>query len=155
MKAIACRGQALAELVIALVVILTLVTGVSTLATLCVKRQSLRRDIRAEAGREALTRSTRGWVETMYLSESRSDAFHRINAHAHLETYSPSLVSRLPTSSYTLAARDLPEEELGLRRVLREERVPLDAPFIRLIYAKDDVCLREEAAFPATSGLWR
>lgn len=148
------RGQALAELVVALVVILTLVTGVSTLATLCVKRQHLRRDIRAEAGREALTRATHGWAETTPRPESRSDPFHRINAHARLEDYSPALPSRLPSSNYTLAARDLPEEELGLRTVRRDEQIPLDAPFTQLIYPKGTIRLREEIAFPATSGLW-
>lgn len=147
-------GQALAELVIALVVILTLVTGVSTFATLCIKRQHLRRDIRAEAGREALMRATHGWAETTPRPESRSAPFHRINAYARLDEYSPALASRLPSSNYTLAARDLPEEELGLRNVRRDEQIPLDAPFTQLIYPKGTIRLREEVAFPATSGLW-
>lgn len=148
------RGQALAELVIALVVILTLVTGVSTLATLCMKRQLLRRDLRAEAGREALTRATQGWAESDPRPESRADPFHRINAYARLDEASPALTSRLPSSNYTLAARDLPEEELGLRPLLHEEVIPLDAPFTRLIYPKGTIRLREEVAFPATTGLW-
>lgn len=148
-------GQALAELVIALVVILTLVTGVSTLATLCMRRQHLRRDIRAEAGREALGRATHGWAETTLLPESRSDPFHRINAYARLDGYSPALASRLPSSNYTLAARDLPEEELGLRSVQRDERISLDAPFAQLIYPKGSVRFREEVALPAASGLWK
>ncbi len=145
----------MAELVVALVTILILVTGVSTLASLCQRRQSLRREVRAEAGREALTRSTQGWADTDLQPESRSAPYHRINAHTHLDEYAPALTSRLPASNYTLSSRNLPEEELGLRTVQREETVPLDDAFTRLIYPKGNLRLREEAAFPATSGLWR
>lgn len=149
------RGQAMAELVVALVVILILVTGVSTIATLCLRRQSLRQTVRAEAGKDALGRSTQGWVDTTPQPETRSNPFHRLNAHTHLEEYAPAPISRLPSSNYTLSARNLPKDELGLKKATREEVITLDAAFSELIYPKGSIRLREEAAFPATDGLWR
>ncbi len=149
-----CRGQALSELVIALVVLLILITGVATFSSLCIKRQRLRRDARGEAGREALTHTTQGWVENDITEEHRMGAFHRINAFAHLEEFSPALVSRLPSSSYTLAARMDAEEELGLHTERRTETIPLDNTFTDLIYPKGNVRFDESVTFPAASGLW-
>lgn len=147
-------GQALAELVIALVVLISLIIGVTTLTRLSLTQIRLRQDIRLEAGTEALTRATHGWVDPIPLPESRSAPEHRINAFTRLETFSPALTSRLPASSYTLAARDLPEQELGLRTVTETRRIPLDDAFARLFYPKGSLTLRETLTFPATSGLW-
>ena len=116
--------------------------------------EGLRHDVRLEAGEAALTRATAGWVDPAPAPETRSDPFHRVNAYARLDAYAPQPISRLPASNYTLAARDLPEGELGLQTETREERVPLEAAFIDLIYNKNSVLLRETAAFPAASGLW-
>ncbi len=148
------RGQALAELAVMLVVLIILVLGVCTLGDLALRQLRLRHDVRLEAGEAALTRATAGWVDPAPAPETRSDPFHRVNAYARLDAYAPQPISRLPASNYTLAARDLPEGELGLQTETREERVPLEAAFIDLIYDKNSVLLRETAAFPAASGLW-
>lgn len=149
------RGQAMAELAILLVVILILVLGATTLGNLSLQQLRLRHDVRLEAGIAALGRSTAGWVDPNPAPENRSDPAHRVNAYAHLEAYAPAPTSRLPASNYTLAARDLPDAELGLETETREKRVLLEDAFIDLIYNKNNVLLREEATFPAASGLWR
>lgn len=151
----ACAGQALAELTVALVVLVMLVVGVSTLARLCVRQQELRRDVRARAGVEALRRSTKGWVDEPQRIETRADRFHRINSVTRLDAFSPALTSHLPASHYTLAARDMPEGELGLKETQREEVIILDAAFVNLIYGKGTVRLSESVTFPAASGLWK
>ena len=148
------RGQAMVELVVGIICLLILVLGATTLAQLTHRQIRLRHDVRAEAGRDALTRSTEGWVNDVQTPETRSHPLHRVNAHTRLETFSPVLQSRLPSSSYTLAARDLPDAELGLDTVTREERVPLDQGFVDLIYGKDSALLRESVTFPAATGLW-
>ena len=148
------RGQAMVELVVGIICLLVLVLGATTLAQLAHRQIRLRHDVRAEAGRDALSRSTNGWVEDVQTPETRSHPLHRINAHTRLETFSPALQSRLPASSYTLAARDLPDAELGLDTVTREERIPLDQGFVDLIYGKDSALLRESVTFPAATGLW-
>ena len=145
----------MAELVVALNCLLILVLGATTLAQLAHRGLRLRHDVRLEAGREALARATHGWVNPTQAPETRSDPFHQINAHTRLEAYAPALVSRLPAGNYTLAARDLPLAELGLKAAEREERVPLDNAFISLIYRKPTVLLRKEAVFPAATGLWK
>ena len=147
-------GQAMVELVVGIICLLILVLGATTLAQLAHRQIRLRHDVRAEAGRDALTRSTDGWVDDVQTPETRSHPLHRVNAHTRLETFSPALQSRLPSSSYTLAARDLPDAELGLDTVTREERVPLDQGFVDLIYGKDSALLRESVTFPAATGLW-
>ena len=148
------RGQAMVELVVGIICLLILVLGATTLAQLTHRQIRLRHDVRAEAGRDALTRSTEGWVNDVQAPETRSHPLHRVNAHTRLETFSPALPSRLPSSNYTLAARDLPDAELGLDTVTREERVPLDQGFVDLIYGKDSALLRESVTFPAATGLW-
>ena len=148
------RGQALAELTVMLVVFLILIFGVTTLGSLSLRQLRLRRDVRLEAGETALSRSTAGWVDPNPAPENRSDPFHRVNAYTRLDAYAPEPTSRLPASNYTLAARDLPEGELGLTTETREERVLLEDAFIDLIYGKGTILLREEVAFPAASGLW-
>ena len=142
------------ELVIGIICLLALVLGATTLAQLTHRQIRLRHDVRAEAGRDALTRSTNGWVDPNQGPETRSDPFHRVNAHTRLENYAPTLASQLPSSSYTLAARDMPEAEIGHRTTAREERFPLDKAFIDLIYGKGSVLLRESTTFPAATGLW-
>lgn len=147
-------GQAMVELVVGIICLLILVLGATTLAQLAHRQIRLRHDVRAEAGRDALSRSTNGWVNDIQAPETRSHPLHRVNAHTRLETFSPALQSRLPSSNYTLAARDLPDAELGLDTVTREERVPLDQGFVDLIYGKDSALLRESVTFPAATGLW-
>ncbi|MEG2724439.1 MAG: hypothetical protein RR982_01135 [Kiritimatiellia bacterium] len=147
-------GQALAELTIALVVLVILITGVTQVVRLCLHQQFLRREVRAESGLAALTRSTEGWADETQRAETRSDPFHRINAFAALETFHPTLTSRLPSSNYTLASRDMPEAELGIKTMTREEAMLLDPTFAALIYGREKVRLRESVTFPATTGLW-
>lgn len=147
-------GQAMVELVVALVCLLALVLGATTLARLAHRGLRLRHDVRLEAGTGALGRATHGWVSPTQAPETRSDPFHRLNAHTRLDAYAPALVSRLPAGNYTLAARDLPLAELGLKAAAREARVPLDSAFVSLIYRKPSVLLRQEATFPAATGLW-
>ena len=147
-------GQAMVELVVGIVCLLILVLGATTLARLAHRQIRLRHDVRAEAGRDALARSTEGWVDAVQTPETRSHPLHRVNAHTRLETFSPALQSRLPASNYTLASRNLPDAELGLDTVTREERVPLDQGFVDLIYGKDSALLRESVTFPAATGLW-
>lgn len=149
-------GQAIAEFTILLMVFLLLMIGVATLARLSLRQIRLRGEVRREAGVKALSRKTEGWVQSLPPPpETRTHPFHRINALAHLENYTPALTSHLPTSSYTLAARDLPEAELGLEETVRSERILLDEPFIKLIYGKGTLLLRQSVTFPATSGLWQ
>lgn len=149
-------GQAIAEFAILLMVFLLLILGITTLARLSLRQIRQRGEVRREAGVNALSRKTEGWVQaTPPPPETRPHPFHRINALAHLENYTPALTSRLPTSSYTLAARDLPEAELGLEETVRSERILLDEPFIKLIYGKGSLLLRQSVTFPATSGLWQ
>lgn len=145
----------MAELTIMLVILLMLIAGVTTLGRLSVSQLRLRGEARAEAGAAALKRATAGWVEDTQNPENRSDPYHRVNAHARLEAYSPALASRLPASNYTLAARNLAEDELGMETETRRRSVPLDDLFIDLIYNKNTVLLREEVTFPATTGLWK
>ena len=149
----AAQGQAIAELTICLVTLVILILGVTLLAELSLKRLYLRRDVRLEAGTAALGRSTAGWVNDQRLPEGRANAYHQLNAYAQLERFSPVLPSRLPTSLYTLAARDRPEAELGLQTSRREERIPLDPAISTFLYPKASVLLREELDFPALSRL--
>lgn len=149
------RGQALAELAIALIVLVVLVVGTSALFDLGMSQVLLRRDVRAKAGEEALGRSTQGWLAAEQLPETRSDAFHRVNRYARLEEAKPALPSRLPAGNYTLAARDIAEAELGIEEARQEKEVLFDDTFARLVYPKGYVRLKESVSFPATSGLWR
>ncbi len=147
------KGQALAELTICLVIFVALILAVTMLSQLSIHQLHLRRDVRAEAGRDALTRSTQGWVSPTLQPEERSHAMHRVNAYARLDTFEPALPSHLPSSNYTLASRDMPEAELGLKTTSREELIPLDAAFTRLIYSKGSIKLSESVTFPAATGL--
>ncbi|MGN1325984.1 MAG: hypothetical protein ACI4YA_06570 [Candidatus Spyradenecus sp.] len=150
---VAAQGQAIAELTICLVTLVTLILGVTLLAELSLKRLYLRRDVRLDAGTAAIDRATAGWVNDQRLPENRSNVYHRLNANTQLERFAPALPSRLPTSLYTLAARDLPEAELGLETSRREERIPLDPAISTFLYPKASVLLREELDFPALSRL--
>ncbi len=149
------KGQAFSELVICIVIILTLILGITTFANLSLTQLSLKRDARAEVGVEALSRRTDGWVENAPNEESRSHPMHQINAYTRLHAFEPVLYSKLPTSNYTLAARDIPSADLGLHTRTFSERVPLDSFLIELFYYKPDVLLSERVTFPATRGLWR
>lgn len=151
----ATRGQALAELVITLVVLVTLVIGVATLAQVCLRQQFLHRDVRLNAGESALARKTTGWVDPVLGAENRSDTVHRINAYTHLEQYTPALTSRLPMSQYTLFSRVVSDGDLGLEETKLEQTYLLDEAFIRLIYGKGSITLRESLTFPSTSGIWK
>lgn len=156
-------GQAMAELVIALVTIVIIIVGTTTLSHITLSQIRLRRDVRAEAGEAALKRSTVGWVD---LNDSSNDSnsgsalAHRINSFNRLETFPMELSSQLPASNYTLSARNLANGELGLRTTRIQERIPLDSAFLSFIYNKPDasdsatLLLQEEAVFPATIGLW-
>lgn len=150
----AARGQALAELTIALVVLVILISGATTLANLCMKQELLQCSARLVAGEEAKNRVGNGVAEISPMPETRSDAFHQINALTYLERYSPALSSRLPISNYTLAAHDLPETDLRLKETTFSEIYFLDQPFIDLIYGKGTVTLRASVTFPAISNIW-
>ncbi len=149
------KGQALAELTICLIILITLILAVTTLSTLSRKQLHFRRDARLEAGTKALSESTQGWVKDEFVEESRSHPMHKVNAYAHLEMYQPVLPSTLPMSNYTLAGRDLPEAELGLFTVQRDEHILLDDSVMQFLYPKGIIRLRESVTFPATDGLWR
>lgn len=158
----------MAEFVIALVVIVILIVGTTTLAQLALTQIRLRRDARAEAGQEALNRSTVGWLESEDEQQSGQNHFRtpakRINEYTKLNTFSPELDSRLPASNYTLQARGLPTGELGLRTTRKSAVVPIDAAYTSLIYdnkliATDEegnagIRLNAEVTYPAASGLW-
>lgn len=146
-------GQALAELTISLVVLIVLILGVTTLIHICLRQQTLRRDARLQAGTEALSRGTAGWSEIPLFPENRSDPFHQINARTRLEEYAPALTPLTPSSNYTLASRDMPEAEIGLKETTLSEVVTLDQPFVRLIYQKGSVRLSETTSFPALTNL--
>ncbi len=146
-------GQALAELTIFLVIFIVLILAITTLSQLSLRQLFLRRDVRAEAGQEALTRSTQGWVDDTSLPEERAHPMHRVNAFTRLDLYSPALPSRLPSSNYTLAARAMPEAELGLKTTTLQDRFTLDPTFTNLLYPKGTLLLRESTTFPATNGL--
>ena len=146
-------GQALAELVIALVALVVLILGITTLGRLCLRQELLQRDTRVKAGESALQRSTQGWADAHPLPETRSESFHRINAFTRLDQYAPTLTSQLPMSNYTLSARTFPEDDLGLEETTLKQSFLLDEGFIQWIYGKGSVTLRSAVTFPALSGL--
>lgn len=147
-------GQALAELVIALLTFVILIIGVTTLTRLSLTQLTLRKTVRLEAGTKALNRSTAGWTDSDHQAEVRPATEHRLNAYTRLERYTPALLSHLPASNYTLSARNFPENELGLRETNLTKIIPLEDAFIQLIYPKSSVRLTETLSFPATDGLW-
>ena len=147
-------GQALAELTISLVVLIILILGATTLIHICLRQQTLRRDARLQAGTDALSRGTVGWSEIPLFPENRSDSFHKVNARTHLEEYAPALTPLTPSSNYTLASRDMPEAELGLKETTLSEVVTLEQPFVQLIYQKGSVNLSETTFFPALTNLY-
>lgn len=149
------QGQALAELVILLIVVITLIVGVTTLTRLCLQQELLHRDIRVAAGESALHRQTVGWADPTPLPEHRSNTFHRINAYTYLNEYTPALTSRLPMSNYTLSARVLPEGDLGLEETELRKTILLDEAFIRFIYGKGSMTFGERLTFPSTTGIWQ
>jgi hypothetical protein len=143
----------LSELIIALVALVVLILGITTLGRLCLRQELLQRDTRVKAGEAALQRSTQGWAESNPLPETRSESFHRINALTRLDAYSPTLTSRLPMSNYTLSARTFPEDDLGLEETALQQHFLLDEGFIQWIYGKGSITLRSAVTFPALSGL--
>ena len=150
------KGQAMAELVIMLIALLTLITGAVTLGSISLNHCALRRDLRLETGREALVSQASGWSEgTLNAPETRAHPLHRINAYTRLEAYHPALESHLPASNYTLRARNLPEAELGFTDKHRDSIIPLDDVFIDLIYGKPTIRVSEELSMPGMTGLAR
>lgn len=148
------NGQALAEFVIVLVVLVLLISAVTSITTICLKQERLQRAARLEAGKEALTRTTIGWVDSTLGPETRSDPSHQINAITRLEDYSPSLQSRLPMSNYTLASHTFATSDLGLQTTTLSETLLLDQRFAQWIYGKGSIRLQSTITFPATTGLW-
>lgn len=157
-------GQAMAELVIALVTLVIIIVGTTAFAQIALSRIYLRRDIRASAGQAAITRSTAGWVEPEKELETSTSTAHKINDFNRLDSFHPELVSRLPASNYTLHSRNYAIGELGLRTTEQQKTVPLDRSFVSLIYstssqagANEDginLHLREKIVYPATDDLW-
>lgn len=147
------RGQALAELTVALVVLTLLTVAAVQLAQLCVRRTRLRRDVRAEAGLAALRARADGVAVPGTESPVSIHPLNRVNAYACLAETPLPLVSHLPASHYTLQSRLDADEELGLIRRVRTEAVPVDGAFARLIWPKGEVVLREAVAFPTLGGL--
>lgn len=162
------QGQAMAELVIALVVIVILIVGTTTLAQLALAQIRLRRDVRAEAGQAGIKRATAGWLESEDDPKNGQPQFNsianRINEYTKLNSFSPELDSRLPASNYTLQARALPTGELGLETTQKTKVYPLDPVFTTLIYSSDNlgvdengnvgIRLKSKLTYPATNGLW-
>ncbi len=148
------KGQALAELVILLVVLVVLISGITTLSQICFRQERLQQDVRLEAGKAALTRQTEGWIDEENRPNNRTDTFHRINSYTRLEDYAPAPTSRLPMSHYTLQARDLPEGDLGLKETTVRKTYLLDETFIQWVYGKGTITISEQLTFPATSGIW-
>lgn len=147
------RGQALAELTVALVVLILLTVGAAQLAQLCVRQVRLRRDARAEAGLTALRAGADGIARPDLETPAAVHPLNRVNAYARLGDTPLPLTSQLPASHYTLQARLNPDDELGLVRGIRAERVPVGDLFARLVWPKGTVLLREEVAFPGLGGL--
>lgn len=148
------QGQALAELVILLVVLVVLISGITTLSQICFRQEQIQQEVRLEAGKAALTRQTEGWIDEENRPNNRTDTFHRINSYTRLEDYSPAPTSRLPMSHYTLQARDLPEGDLGLKETTIRKTYLLDETFIQWVYGKGTITISEQLTFPATSGIW-
>ena len=90
------RGQAMVELVVGIICLLILVLGATTLAQLAHRQIRLRHDVRAEAGRDALTRSTEGWVNDVQAPETRSHPHHPVNAPTPRQTIAPPHQTRHP-----------------------------------------------------------
>jgi hypothetical protein len=156
LKKVSCRkGQAMVEFVICLIVLITLISGVTTLATICLQEERLHRDLRCKVGESALTRSTAGWVDSSPESEARSNPFHNINAYTKLENYQPALESKLPMSSYTLRTRTFADGDLGLEETEASETVLLNDAFIDWVYGKGTLTISERLTFPATRGIWQ
>ena len=147
-------GQAFVELTVCLLVLVTLFIGVVTYHRLAVTQHHVRRDARTEAGVAALRRGPEGWVNAPLAPESRTHIMHRVNAHNRLEDVQMPLQSKLPSSAYTLASRDLPEAELGMTTVAKEKIIPLHSIFSNLINGRDTVTIREHVTFPSTTNLW-
>lgn len=156
-------GQAMVELVIALITLAVIIIGTTTFAQLALNQLYLRRDARADAGKAALNRSTAGWIDLDKEITSPTSTAHKINAFARLEEYSPALTTRLPASNYTLHARSNPIGELGLRTTVKQKTVPLDQSFVSFIYATSSqsgsdnggtIRLKEKIVYPATDDLW-
>jgi hypothetical protein len=148
------RGQALAEFVILLIVLIILITGITTLAPICLKQEHLQRDARIQAGESALQRTTVGWVASSDTPETRTDTFHQINAITRLSDYDPALQSTLPMSHYTLEARDIPDGDLGLKETKLSQIYLLDHALIQLIHKKGTLTISTQLTFPATTGIW-
>jgi hypothetical protein len=148
-------GQAFVELAICLLVLVALFVGAVTYRRLAVAQHYTRRDVRAEVGVKALRHGPEGWVNPIQGPETRMHLMHRMNAYNRLEEAHPMLSSQLPSSAYTLASRDLPEAELGLQTVTKENVVPLQSIFADLMYGKKTVTIREQVTFPSATNLWR
>lgn len=148
-------GQAFVELAIALIVLVILIVSATTFATISIEQLRLRRDVRAEAGIDAISRSTFWSADEPPTEETLVSPFSRLNAYARLERFSPALPSHLPSSNYTLAQRALPEKELGLRTTTRQVFVELENFFVDHVYHQTPLVLTESATFPALDGLWR
>lgn len=162
------KGQAMVELAIALITIIILISGTTTLARIALTQIRTRRDIRAEAGFAGIRRATHGNV--LPGNQPEDDIVQmrtiatRINDYNRLNTYSPELRSLLPASNYTLQARALPTGELGLRTSQKSAIIPLDKIYTSFIYkpavtAEDEygnsaIRITETLVYPATDGLW-
>ena len=145
-------GQAMVELVICIVIILMLLMGAAFFAKVSHHQILLRRNVRYEAGVKAIMRRPTRVEDGELRMDIRTDPYHRLNAFTRLDTYSPVLPSHLPASNYTLAMRDLPEEELAFQESLATEEVNLESALTRLIYSKGKIRLAERLAFPALQG---
>ena len=151
-----CRkGQALVEFVICLIVLITLISGVTTLATICLQQEKLHQDLRCKVGESALSRSTAGWVDSSIEKETLANPFHNLNSYTKLEDYQPSLESQLPMSNYTLRSRALGDKDLGLEETEASHVILLDDTFIDWVYGKGTLTISERLTFPATRGIWR
>lgn len=148
-------GQALFELAITLIVFVALVIAACTFTDLSLTQLRLRRDVRAEAGQDALGRTEGGLVALPGLLRTDPEVLNEINAVNALGTTPLPFASTLSSSAYTLQAAQDPTDSLALKSFSQSKLLPLqDDLFIRLIYSKGNVRFTESVTFPAATGLW-
>lgn len=148
-------GQALFELAITLIVFVALVIAACTFTKLSLTQLHLRRDLRAEAGQNALSRTEGGLLALPGLLRTDPEVLNEINEVNALGTTPLPFASTLSTSAYTLQAAQDPTDALALKSFSQSKLLPLeDDLFIRLIYSKGNVRFTETVTFPAATGLW-
>lgn len=176
MKRIACHfrpsvsGQAIAELVITLILFLIVVTGMIHFAQLAMAQLDLQKKVRVEAGTaamdgtgmrdlpEAISDWSPGADRRDYTADDRpivraSDSISILHGYADQDGGETFRKSRLTESPADLSNDGFSLFQLGLIRRSATDEVPLD-PFIQEnIYNKPSIRLRETLWMPLMGGL--